>query len=85
MGATSKSIGIMNPDIPAPDCTTDEISVVVGDAEVVDGGKFIGWANLGDFDQLVVTGYQKIADLKLPSRYEFFLRGLKNSCLLSTR
>ncbi|MEZ6136183.1 MAG: hypothetical protein R3C53_14915 [Pirellulaceae bacterium] len=41
----------MNPDIPAPDGAADEVGVMVGDAEIVDGGNCFGRADRSQFGQ----------------------------------
>ncbi|MEZ6134912.1 MAG: hypothetical protein R3C53_08390 [Pirellulaceae bacterium] len=38
-------IRIVDPDIPAPNATADEVGVVVGDAQIVDGGNCFGRAD----------------------------------------
>jgi hypothetical protein len=45
----------MNPDIPAPDGAADEVGVVVGDAEIVDGGNCFGRADRSNLDKVANT------------------------------
>ena len=45
----NKFVGrIMNPYIPTPNATADEVGVMVGDAEIVDGGNCFGRADLSN-------------------------------------
>jgi hypothetical protein len=51
----------MNPDVPAPNTSADEVGVVVGDAKIVDGGNYFGRADRSNSDQVVIMGKKVIA------------------------
>ena len=53
----------MNPGIPAPDCTADEVGVEIGDTEVVNRGHFARRANRFDLDQLPIVTNQLLGNL----------------------
>ncbi len=48
----------MNPDIPPPDDAPNEVGVVVGDAEVVDGRDCFGRADRSNLDQPTIVRNQ---------------------------
>ena len=63
----------MDPNIESPQGPADEISVVVGDAEVVDSGDFIGRANRVNLNQLAIVADELFTSFQLPSRNECLL------------
>ncbi len=56
-----------------PDCTADEVGMVVGDTEDVDDCDFIGRANFCDFDELVMMRDQQVTNLQFPRWHKLIL------------